>query len=205
MRAPRAFDRRGSLPGVGASPARRRWSTVLRLAIAIASWALAAPRVAAADPTEPEVKAEFVERFIRFVDWDPKSLGDDFVTCVVGDSPMTPYFQRLAKSRKLKDRRAVVNIVGGDQLDKLSGCHVVFVASADKKLLTGVLGRTAGKPVLTIADAPGAAAAGAIINFYEEDDHVKFEINVRAAEDSGLILRAKLLRLARIVGERKGG
>jgi uncharacterized protein DUF4154 len=180
---------------------RRRLRALLRAAAVLAL--LGSPARALAEPTEPEVKAEFVERFIRFVDWDAKTLGNDFVTCVVGDSPVTPYLQRIAKARKLKDRRAVVVSVAGDKLDRLGACHAVIIGEVDKKMLTAVLGRTAGHPVLTISDSPGAASAGVIINFYEEDEHVRYEINVRAAEDSGLILRAKLLRLARIVGERE--
>jgi hypothetical protein len=188
---------------MGDLPYGRRLRAMLRATALL--FVLGSPALALADPTEPEVKAEFVERFIRFVDWDEKSLGNDFVTCVVGDSPVTPYFQRIAKARKLKDRRAVVVSVAGDKLERLVGCHAVFIGAVDKKLLTAVLGRTAGHPVLTISDTPGAATAGVIINFYEEDEHVRYEINVRAAEDSGLILRAKLLRLARIVGERVRG
>jgi hypothetical protein len=176
---------------------------VRRSAVATIALAIAGVR-AHAEPTEPEVKAEFVERFIRFVDWEPKSLGDDFVACVVGDSPETPYLQRIARARKLKDRRGQVAVVAPDRLDKLAGCNAVVIGSVDKKQLALVLARTAGRPVLTIADAPGAADAGAIVNFYIEDEHVKYEINVRAAEDAGLVLRAKLLRLARIVGERRG-
>jgi hypothetical protein len=171
-------------------------------AVAVAAVA-AAGLPARAEPTGPEVKAEFIERFIRFVDWDQKSLGDEFVACVVGDSPIAPYLTRIAKARKLKDRAASVVQVAPD--GALASCHAVLIGAVDRKQLDALLARTAGRPVLTIADAPGAAAAGAIINFYEEDEHVKYEINVRAADDSGLVLRAKLLKLARIVGERRGG
>jgi hypothetical protein len=66
-----------------------------------------------------------------------------------------------------------------------------------------VLRRTDSRPILTISETTGAAALGYIINFYRDDTHVKFEINANAAKDSGLKVRAKLLRLARVV--RKGG
>jgi hypothetical protein len=174
----------------------------LRVLVCVAIVAVA-HGAAYAQPTDAEVKAEFVERIIRFVDWDPKSLGDDFVACIVGNSPQTPFLQKIAKARKLKDRRTQIVLVAPDKLDKLASCHAVVIGDVDKKQFGAVLARTAGRPVLTIADAPGAAAAGAIINFYVEDDHVHYEINVRAAEDSGLVLRAKLLRLARIIGERE--
>jgi hypothetical protein len=170
--------------------------------VAVVAVAIAAiDRAAAAEPSEPEVKAEFVERFIRFVDWDAKSLGDQFVACVVGDSPITPFLQRIAKTRKLKDRPASVKLIGADKADHLDGCHIALLGALDRAQLTSVLHRAAGHPILTIADAPGAAAAGAIINFYREDDHIRYETNVRAAEDAGLHLRARLRELARDVNQ----
>ena len=78
--------------------------------------------------------------------------------------------------------------------------HVVLIGGADKKRLAAVIARTEGRPILTIADAPGAAAGGSVINFYLDGKHVRFEINTRAARDSGLKVRTKLLRLARVVG-----
>jgi len=78
--------------------------------------------------------------------------------------------------------------------------HGVPIGGTDTKRLRPVLARTAGRPILTIADAPGAGAAGAIINFYLDAKHVRFEVNTRAARDSDLKVRAKLLKLARVVG-----
>ena len=180
--------------------AARGWRAGARVAaVALAIGALGG--AARAEPTEPEVKAELVERFIRFVDWDPKLLGDPFVACVVGDSPIAPYLARIAKDRKLKERRAVVTVFAADKTDHLDGCHVVLIGALDHKQLTSLLHRTSGHPILTIADAPGAAAAGAIINFYRDGDHVRYETNARAADDAGLHLRARLRELARDVNE----
>lgn len=161
-------------------------------------------RPAAAGTPEAELKAEFIERFIRFVEWDEDDLPDnDFMICVYGESPMTPYLERIAKKRKLKGRHTTIETIA--KLDEIDGCQVVLVAGTDKKRITSVISRAEGHPILTIADSAGAAAMGAIINFYRDDKHIKYEINARAGEDSGLVLRAKLLRLARIVRTKKGG
>ena len=171
----------------------------VRLApIALAAGLVAAAPAAAAEPDEAELKAEFVERFVRFVDWDDDDLPDDgFAVCVVGDSPITPHLVRIAKKRKLQGRTATVTEL--DDLADVVDCQLVLVHGGDRKRLRAVLSLTEGHPILTIADAPGAAAAGAIINFYRDDNHVRFEINTRAAKDSGLDIRARLLRLARVV------
>jgi hypothetical protein len=171
----------------------------VRLALAAFAVGLCAlSRTAAADPTEAELKAEMVERFTRFIDWNPDDLPPDSLdVCVVGESPMTGALQKIAKSRKIKDRRATVRLVDAPAT---VDCHIVVIGGNDKKRLAAVIARTEGHGILTIADAPGAAAAGAIINFFLEEKHVRFEINTRAARDSGLKVRAKLLRLARVVG-----
>ncbi len=162
---------------------------------------VASPRSARAGTSEPELKAEFIERFTRFVDWDGADLPDaEFVLCVLGDSVVTEHLQRIVKTRKIKNRRGVVKVV--DKPERVDDCQVVLIGGTDKKRLAAVLDRTAGRAILTVADAPGAAAAGAIVNFYRAGKHVKFEINTSAAAASQLVVRSKLLRLARVV---KGG
>jgi hypothetical protein len=171
----------------------------LALAALVAAAGLMTPVAAAAEPSEAELKAEMVERFTRFVDWEPSDLpGESLAICVVGESPLTQPLDRIARSRKIKDRKAAVKTVDAAAA---ADCHVVLIGGTDRKRLTAVLARTEGRPILTIADAPGAGAGGSIINFYLDGKHVKFEVNARAARDSGLKVRAKLLRLARVVGK----
>lgn len=171
----------------------------VRLALAaLAAAGTMMPSAVAAEPSEAELKAEMVERFTRFVDWEPSDLpGESLAICVVGESPLTQPLDKIARTRKIKDRKAAVRTVDAAAA---ADCHVVLIGGTDRKRLTAVLARTEGRPILTIADAPGAGAGGSIINFYPDGKHVKFEVNTRAARDSGLKVRAKLLRLARVVG-----
>jgi hypothetical protein len=181
------------------------------MGVRLAHWALAAGLIAVgpargafAESSEAELKAEFIERFTRFIDWaDADVAGDQFVLCIHGESTITTYLEQIARRRKLRGRDMTVDIV--DDPAAVTDCQLVLIGGSDRKRLRAVLAHTEGRPILTIADAPGAAAAGAIINFYRDDNHVRFEINTRAAKDSGLRIRAKLLRLARLVRQVEGG
>ncbi len=53
--------------------------------------------------------------------------------------------------------------------------------------------------VLTIAETPGFARRGGVINFTLEDSKVRFEVNVDAAQQVGLNISSRLLSLAKIV------
>jgi hypothetical protein len=174
----------------------------LRAAVVVAGLGASSP--AQAGPTEAELMTEFIERFTRFIDWPPEALGGPdtpFVVCIVGSAPVQVPLAELARLRPIKGRRAVLRAVDASRRpDAIASCHVAFIAAAESKHLGSLLGHAEGRPVLTVADAPGFAAAGVAINFYRENRRLRFEINAAAAQDSGLKVRAKLLRLARPIG-----
>jgi hypothetical protein len=161
---------------------------------------LAASGVAEEVVPEYQLKAEFMERFTRFVDWPTGSPVNDghtpFAICVVGDDPFGPYLRNLAATRKIKSKQVAVKAAPSD----LDGCHMLFIAGSHRAQLGDLMRRTADKPILTVADSPGFAEAGVMVNFYRADDKIRFEINPRAAEKRGLHVKSKLLMLARVVG-----
>ena len=61
------------------------------------------------------------------------------------------------------------------------------------------LSRTKSKPVLVVTDNPGMAKKGASINFVEVEGKIKFELNQKNAEASGLKVAGALASLAILV------
>jgi hypothetical protein len=53
--------------------------------------------------------------------------------------------------------------------------------------------------VLTVGETQGFADGGGIINFIEENNKIRFEINAEAARRTGLNISSELLKLARLV------
>jgi len=164
------------------------------------------PAEAFAQPSEYAIKAEFIERFTRFIDWPDEAFsGPDspFVLCVIGDNPFDEFLGRLARDRKIKDRK--VRVVQPTKLSELDSCHLLFIAASESGRLHAILARTQGEPILTIGDTPGFGQAGVVINFFLEQDVVHFEINLDAARRTGLTFSTKLLKLARVVRSSQGG
>jgi len=146
---------------------------------------------------EYQVKAEFLERFTRFIDW-PAEPPPHFVIGVVGRNPFNGFIERMASEHRIKGRPIEVRYVS--DLGQIDGCQVVFITASERDRLRRILARTDAKPILTVSDSDGFAAAGVMINFYNAGDTVRFEINESAAERSGLRVSSKLLKLARLVG-----
>jgi hypothetical protein len=51
--------------------------------------------------------------------------------------------------------------------------------------------------VLTVSDAEGFASQGGVIGLFLEDNRVRFEVDLTAAQAAGLQISSKLLRLSR--------
>lgn len=148
------------------------------------------------DSLEYAVKAAFLYNFASFTEW-PAGVGNTLNLCVVGSDPFGAELDRLA-GRSVAGRSLAVHRIGsGESLASLANCQIVFVAQPAIVNLSRLLEQIRGKPVLTVADTPGAARQGVILNMLTEQNRVQFEANLGAAHANGLTLSSKLLRLAR--------
>ena len=148
---------------------------------------------------EYSLKAQYLERFIRFISWPEMAIEEPrkFVIAVIGGNPFDPYLSELAAERRIKDREVEIWII--DHVAQIDGCDVLFIASSERKQLERILETTKDTAILTVSENPGFAARGVHINFFTEDQYIRFEINVKALKSAGLEPSSRLLRLARII------
>jgi hypothetical protein len=173
----------------------RRAATLL-----IGAVLFAVPHPVQAQSREYFVKAEFLERFTRFIDWPSEAFADDtspFVLCVAGKNPFGTYLEGLVRVRRIHKRRAVLRSVA--EPSGVVGCHLLFLAGIASSKAGPFLARAAKRPILTVGESEGLARAGALLNLYIEGTHVRFEVNASAVKSSGLKFSSRLLKLARIV------
>jgi hypothetical protein len=206
-----ASVRRGRCPAM-AHPrprlARRNaglWALLLILVLSLApsgvSWATPPARIA----PEQAIKAEFIERFTRFIDWPDSAFASPsapFVVCAWGRGPLTSQLEQVVTRQPIKARP--VQFLHVESRDGLPPCHLLYVATTDRAVVRGIVASSRGRPLLLVGDQPGLAEEGVLINlFLDSQGFVRFEINLEAARLSGLKISAKLMRLARSGGSRK--
>lgn len=153
-------------------------------------------------PREYVVKAAFLYNFAQFVDWPADAFHHDpaapLVLGTVGDDPFQGALDRAAAGKVIRGHRLVVRHFA--RLSDVRDCHLLFISNNNDGLQK--LGeQLANAPCLTVGERDGFLESGGIIRFYLEDDKLRFEINVKAAERARLKLSAKLLKLARVFNE----
>jgi hypothetical protein len=166
--------------------------------------ALCLSGVSAQSPTagEYQVKATFLYNFAKFVEWQPSSFSDASAPlriCIFGQDPFGQELRDITSEKTVNGRQLQVDQVVDLQLART--CHILFIASSEKAQLKRIFEDLRGTDVLTVGDTKGFAELGGIINFVLEDDRVHFEVNRKAADQAGLKISSKLLRLAkRVIG-----
>lgn len=169
----------------------RTWPRRLQLALALAVCLGAGP-AQSDDLPEYRLKAAFLYNFSAFTEW-PATVGTTLNLCVVGPDPFAAEIDPL-NGKNVGSRKIEIQRKAG--LDTLKDCQIVFVSAASIGQLPRVVENLRGLPALIVADSPGAARQGVMLNMNLVQGRVTFEANQAAALNARLALSSKLLRLA---------
>lgn len=175
--------------------------SVLRIltTCAVLASGTAAGQTADRDRDEYQVKAALIFKFFKFVEWPEEALprpAKRVDLCIVGTNPFGDSLDRL-KGREAAGRALEIRRLRPGET--LKGCHALYVGQSEKGQIGAISKEAADHHVLTVGDTAGFARKGLAVNFYIEDDSVRFEINREAARLAGITVSAKLLRLAKLV------
>lgn len=188
-----------------------RWLAGLVL-LALGPWGAAAQTpvassVPAAPPPSAEeidreyaIKAAFLYNFARYVEW-PAEMADSkepFVIGLLEPEPFGAIIDKISSTKNLAGRPIRIERFKG--MADYRPCHILFVAAgvaAEQK--AAALRETKDKSVLLVGEEPGFAAQGAVVNFFSEENRIRFEINVKVAKQRRLQISSKLLTLGKVV------
>ena len=165
----------------------------------------ASPRGDAPAALEYEVKAAFLYHFAQFTDWPEAAFGETASTLVIGvlgDDPFGEALDLAVRGKTVQGR--VLAIQRFAEAEDVGPCQILFVSSPGTRHLRPVLDALRGRQVLTVGETEHFLSDGGMVRFFEEDQRVRFEVNLDAAERSGLKISAKLLKVARVVRETGG-
>ena len=147
---------------------------------------------------EYQIKAAFVSKFLRFVEWAPAAAAESnpsrpLAVCALGGGLIDEAFGDL-RTEHVGDRAIAYRHVDSPQ--DAAGCHVLFVPATYEAPPREVLAALDGAAVLTIGETEQFTDAGGIIGFVYRKNTLRFVINLDAATRTGLKIRSQLLTLA---------
>lgn len=154
-----------------------------------------------AQVSESEIKAAYIERFTRFVEWPENALNNTqktaFAITVLGENTFGSSLDNLFNQLKIKKRSVTIKYT--HNYKEVLGADIVIICNSEKKELQKILDFISSKPILLISDSKGFAQKGTHINMYVDNSYIRYEINQKAIEKTGMKISSLLLASAKIV------
>ena len=178
------------------------WSAAVLLTCALATILCAQPAA-----PEYEVKAAYLLDFGKFVTWPPAADAahrNTFTICVLGGDPFGSILDATVRGEKINNKPVTVRRIRSAR--EAAECNVLFVNENEERLSIRTISSLNKPGTLTVSDAPGFLDRGGMIQFVRSGDRVRFEVNLKAAQEGGLTLSSELLKVAKAVrGKPAGG
>jgi len=149
--------------------------------------------------SEYQLKAAFLVNFGKFIDWPEAEFSSSnvpFVIGVIGADPFGDDLDEAIKGKSIRAHPIVARRIssGGDT----SGLELAFIGSSEKTRLAETLRRLNASSAVSVSDIDRFCEAGGIIAFVVDNNRIRFEVNVDAAQKRNLKISSKLLSLALI-------
>jgi hypothetical protein len=152
-------------------------------------------------PMDHRVKAAFLCKFIKYMDWPSYVITRDegeFVIGVYGDSPITGNLFSIMPKEVAGWKLKIIKI---NDINQVIDTHMVFLSSSEEGQYSEIIDLLDKRSVLTVSDNHNFLPMGGITNFFTLDKMVRFEISLAAADAANIKISSKLLRLAKIYNE----
>ena len=146
---------------------------------------------------EYQKKSEHITNFMKFVEWPGKRFtqpDSPLVIGIFGSDPISDFLREAIQGRTFKSRQVVIKHLMFKE--ELQGVHLLFVSRSERDRLGPILGEVKREGVLTIGECDNFLARGGVINFVNDGNRVRFEINASAAERERLKIDSRLLSLS---------
>lgn len=152
--------------------------------------------------TENEIKAAYIKNIIQFVTWpENKDVTREFIIVLTGKSEFNIAFENFFKNMSINDR--TIKIITIYNPHNIINCDILFINKTSKDKFDNYIKKAILYNSLVISDSEGYAKKGSHINFYIENQKVKFEINLTKAVDDGFYIQSLLLDYAKIITTKK--
>ncbi|MGA2717906.1 MAG: YfiR family protein [Candidatus Acidiferrales bacterium] len=172
----------------------------LLLLILMASYG---PSYAQGKTEEYHVKAGFLFHFAQLVDWPAAAGGGPtFDLCILGDDPFRGELENTLNGKVIGSKP--IRVLHLKQPQEARNCQVLFISTKEDERLSKIFEGLGSSAVMTVGESDDFIERGGMIRFTLEQEKVRFEINLKAADPAGLKFSSRLLLLAKNVFGKQG-
>jgi hypothetical protein len=141
-----------------------------------------------------QAQTMFIYNFSRLIQWPAGSTTGEFVIGVVGDNELYSSLVSFVANKKVGTQPIVIKKF--DDPQSVSRCHIVFIGDGKISRLNEVISKLQGSNSLIITERKGMINSGSAIDFFMDQDKLKFVMNSNNAEKYKLSVSKSLEDMA---------
>lgn len=146
------------------------------------------------------IKAANIERITRFIEWpdnDRLFIHDSFVIGVFDEDDFYNTLTEIFKEKHIKDHK--VTIIRIKNPEEINLCNLCYLSEKAEPIISEFIKAAQHFGVLLFSGTTNFGKSGVHINFYIEDEKLKFEINKKTIDTAGFDVSYLLMSNARII------
>ena len=150
----------------------------------------------ARDPAT-ELKAAFLVRFSRYVNWPMETFraaDDPIYIGIMGRDPFGSAINRAARGFRARGRR--IEIIRLQKTQDAGRCNILFIAENQAEKIDDIISRLQGRPILLVSDMDNFLNREGMIRFVSVENKIRFDINLANCRKNRLEISSKLLKIA---------
>lgn len=153
-----------------------------------------------AQSDENIIKAAYIERITRFVDWPVLESSKDTGTFKIGvyrDDELYNILKIALKDKSIKNRKVTVTeLINYENIASLNLCYLSVISNNEIDRLMSVANNTG---VLILSFGKDYGLKGIHINFYIEESKLRFEINRKSVSAGNFKISSLLLNNSKVI------
>ncbi len=149
---------------------------------------------------EYQVKAAFLYHFANFVDWPESTFqatDGALRICLLGKNTFGEILSASLAEKTVGDR--AFNIQENPPKSQLPHCHILYLPQTETGKFDRFRREISKGEVLTVGESSEFMKKGGMVQFFLQDQKVRFAVNPDVINQTNLKVSSKLLRLAKII------
>ncbi|HLO60610.1 MAG TPA: YfiR family protein [Bacteroidales bacterium] len=141
-----------------------------------------------------QAQSLYIYNFSRLIQWPAGNQSGDFVIGVIGNDELYNSLITYVSNKKVGSQPIVIRKF--DNPESLTRCHIIFVGNSKVSAFEDVLLRCQGSNSLIITEKKGMVNFGSAIDFFMDQNKLKFMINSMNAQKYNLTVSKSLEDMA---------
>ncbi|ARU58027.1 hypothetical protein OLMES_4008 [Oleiphilus messinensis] len=154
----------------------------------------------AADVTY-QIKASYIFNMLQFVEFPPRHGADagQLNVCILGEDRFGAALDEIDGAELAQGRVKVSRLGHYSDATDLSPCKVLYVVDSEHSVVETVLSAIDASGTLTMGESSSFVGSGGLIEFFIQDDQIRFRINGKLINTTDFKVAAQLIELGVVI------